>query len=627
MSDARRNQDVITFGIFEADLQTRELRRKGVRVNLQDLPFRFLALLLEAPGAVVTREDLRDRLWPPGTYVDFDHSINTAANKLREALGDSAENPLFIETLPRRGYRFIAPVQRTSVAVAESPHEAESPGRRRRAVVAAAAGCVLIAVAAGYYAFARSTAPAEDSTARVRLVVLPFADYTGLPEGDYFADGLTEEVTARLGQLNPGRLGVIGRTSAMTYKNATKSIGEIGDELDTDYVLEGSIRADGGRRHIALQLAAVSDETYVWAGRYDYDATDVLALQRDVARQVASALALEVLRPSVADATTTPEVDAETYEAYLMGRFFRAKLTEPDFRRGIEYFEQAIASNPRFAPAYAGLASCFCLLAGHGLEVLPMPEAMSRTRDAALKALELDPDSAEANAVMGMVKLKDEWNGAEAERYFLRAIEINPSDSQTELWYSIYLTAVERHDEAVMAARRARELDPFSLPVNINLAQQLYEARRYEDAIAHLNIALELEPLSWGLHWSLGEALRESGRQEEAIQSLERAVGLRGGDNSLVIAALGYTYGVAGMEEQARAQLERLATLAGERYVSPAHIAAIHAGLGDTEEVFRWLERAYDVRSRSLIWLRVAHEYEKIRTDPRFQDLIARVGL
>ena len=413
----------------------------------------------------------------------------------------------------------------------------------------------------------------------------------------------------------------------MRYKNRTRSVEKIGGELGVDYVLEGSIRGDGERRHVTIQLIEVSDQTHVWAHTYEYQAVDILDLQDDVADQVATALTLEVLRPLDVESTAPPQVDPELHEAYLRGRFFRAQLTEPGYRRGIDHFQRAIELSPRFAPAYAGLAGCFCLLAGHGLEVLSVPEAMSQARDAAAMALELSPDSAEAHAVMGMVEMKYEWNWAKAERHFLRAIEINPSYSQAQLWYSIYLTAVERHDEAVVVARRARELDPLALPANINLAQQLYEAHRYQDAIDHLNAAMELAPAAWGMHWSLGQAYRGLGRQDQAIESLERAVELEGGNNSLVIASLGYTYGIVAMRDKARAELERLTTNARAGYVSPAHIAAIHAGLDETEEVFAWLERAYEVRSRSLIWLRVADEYDDVRSDPRFRDLVARVGL
>lgn len=626
-SEVETLRTMAKFGAFEVDIGSGELRRKGVKIKLQDLPFRFLALLLEEPGALVTRDDLRERLWPPETFVDFDRSINTAANKLREALGDTAENPVFIETLPRRGYRFIAPVQQLR-DTPPLPRQAQPQWSWGRRGLLAAAGIVtFMALLAAYYSGRSPSLPPEVSPDRLRLVVLPLSDYSGLRDGQLFADGLTEEVTARLGQLDPRRLGVIGRTSAMTFRNKAKSIDEIGGELDVDYVIEGSIRGDGDRRHVTVQLIEVRDQTHVWAQTYEYDAADVLELQKDVADQVAEALSLEVLYPRDVETTVPPEIDTELNEAYLRGRFFRGQLTESGYRRGIEHFSRAIELNPQFAPAYAGLAGCFCLLAGHGLEVLSVPEAMIQARDAAAKALDLSPDSAEAHAAMGMAAMKYEWDGAKAEHHFLRAIEINPSYSQARLWYSIYLTAVERHDEAVAAAFRARELDPLALSANINLAQQLYEAGRYQEAVAHLNSSMELAPASWGMHWSLGESYRELGRHAEAIDSLERAAGLDGGDNSLVIASLGYTYGIAMMEEPARAQLARLTDTASGGYVSPAHIAAIHAGLGDTTEVFRWLEQAYEVRSRSLIWLRVANEYASVRSDPRFIDLVARVGL
>ena len=619
---------VLGFGVFELDLHNGELRRQGVRVPLQEQPLRLLGLLLDHAGDLVSREEIATQLWPGDAYGDLDHRLSNAVNRIRIALGDSAESPRFLETIPRRGYRFTAPVHEVrSAAESTSSSRPSQPSRILKGAPPAlilAAAALILAAAFGSALWLSSRTPSDPVQDRSMLAVLPFNSIGGGSTEDYLADGLTEEVILQLGRLS-SNLGVIARTSVMPYKTSDSGIRDIGEELGVDYILEGSVRQESDQLRITIQLIQVDLQTPLWAESYDRTLENVFTVQRDVAERAAASLALAVF-PRATDQPVPPTKSRAAHQAYLRARYFRDQGTEEGFYRAIDYFRLAVAEDPSYARAYAGLAGCQCLLAGHGLEVIPPSEAMPNARELALKALGLDPGLAEAQAVLGMVRLKYEWNFAGAEESFLRALELNPSYAQAHFWYSLYLEAMGRGEEAILQARRARELDPISKGAASNMATQLANAGRFEEAAAEITQALELDARFWGTHWVLGNLHFRQGDYTAATAAFQHAVDFSE-RNSVSLSSLGFAHALAGRRPEAEALLQELQDLGKERYVSPAFVAAIYAGLGQKDEAFGWLEEAFRLRSRYLVWLKVAPEYEQLRSDPRYQELIARIGL
>ena len=651
---------MLRFGTFEVDLRAGELRKSGVKIRIQEKPFQILEALLEHPGEVVTREELHQRLWPPDTFVDFDGSLNAATNKLREALGDSADNPRFVETLPRRGYRFIAPVEKPVQAAAGAAVGSEiSPGQTPSTkggaapfesispMKAAAEGvatrgranryttrfwltlCVVgVAAVASYLLLPRFWEPSTPPppSGRVMLGVLPFENYTGDPEQQYFVGGLTEEVIAQLGRLNPQRLGVIARTSTAAFRASARPIAQMGEDLGIDYAVEGSVRREDDRVRITVQMIDVRDRTHTWVEDYEQVLGGVLELQTEIAGFIARSLALKLLDGNIPQAGAANTTNAAAYEAYLKGRYFREQITERGFRKGIEYFERAIGEDPRYARAYSGLAGCYCLLGGHGMEVERPSDVLPRAKAVARRALELDDSLAEAHGVLGMIALKFDWDLEEAQRRFRRATELNPSYAQGFLWYSLYYEVTGQSGEAIVQATRARDLDPLSLGANVNLAQQYHRAGLYDKAIEQLEKALELSPNFWAAHWVLGDTHERKGSYDEATAALSKAA-LFSAKNPASLGSLGFVYGRAGQPRMALEVLRDLEKLTDERYVSPFNMALIHLGLDNKDQAMDWLEKGYRERSRSMIWLNVDARFDPLREDPRFQDLRHRIGL
>ncbi len=460
--------------------------------------------------------------------------------------------------------------------------------------------------------------------------MLPFDNYTGDPEHDYFVGGLTEEVISQLGRLDPDRLGVIARTSTESYKAGAKPIEVMGEELGVDYAVEGSLRRENERVRITVQLIYVRDQTHTWVEDYErrLDSVlldSVLELQTEVANLISRSLALKLLDRIETPARVSSTSNPTAYETYLKGRYFREQITESGFRKGIEYFETAIKEDPTFARAYSGLAGCYCLLGGHGLEIERPDDVLPRSRREAEAALDLSESIEEAHGVLGMINLKYDWDFEEAERQFRRATELNPSYAQGFLWYSLYYEVTGQMGEAIEKARRARDLDPLSLAANTNLAQQYYQAGRDDEAGQQLEKVLELSPNFWAAHWILGESYQRKGLYQEAVVSLSKAA-LLSDNNPAPLGSLGFTYGRAGEEKLARAMLADLEKLAEERYVSPFSMAIVHLGLGEKDEALEQLEEAYRLRSRSMAWLNVDTRLESLRDDPRFQSLLQRIG-
>lgn len=604
MSSAPRS--VARFGLFELDLTTGELRKNDRPVRLQPQPSQVLLLLVERAGELVTREELQERVWGDGTVVAYDQGLNYCVRQVRAALGDQADTPAFVETVPRRGYRFLAPVERVEVAEgAPVPSASPRPSFRHLPgwAVAAAAG-VVIAVAA--LIALRGPSEADDPTAgspadRVRLVVLPLVDLSqqgpesGPAPGDpYLADSLTEELITHLGRLEPERLGVISRVSAMTYKDADKTVAQIGDELDVRYVLEGSIRRAGSRLRISVQLIQVGDQTHLWAETYDRDFADVLAIQSDIARRVTRSLALRLLPEKADSLVRRTTANPEAYDAFLQGRYQWNRFTTEGYLAAVEHFRRALALDPEFAEAWAALADAHNLLAF--TDALPQEEAFEHARAAARHALALDPELAEAHNSLAFVLLYHDWDPRSAVAEFERALELAPGYAMGHHWAAAAYGALGRFDEAIAAARRAAELDPVSLSVRADLGWYHLIAGQWQQALTQCNRALDLSP-----GYGFAEYCRDRARL-----------------------GLGQPVEEATSEETRR---EALTAQAAGEDVHPLGMAWGWAALGETDEAFRWLDLAVESRDPWMVFLWVDQRFEPLWDDPRLNQVAARVGV
>jgi TolB-like protein/DNA-binding winged helix-turn-helix (wHTH) protein/Tfp pilus assembly protein PilF len=615
------------FGTFEVEVSSALLRREGLEVRLRGRPFDILLLMLEAPGEVVTRDQLKQRLWAEDTFVDFDHGLNAAMNRLRSALGDSADSPRYIQTLPRRGYRFLAPVHRLerpvlepaplgpasvpptpppepprvdTVAVPASRSPAGSPVARWRWAAMLAAVAVL--GAAGVFTV-RGWPDSRAASGRPMLAVLPFANVSDDPDQDYLSAGFTDELIAQLGALNPERLGVIARTTVISYRGSGRSVADIGRELGIAYALEGSVRRSGSRIRIAAQLIDVTTQTQLWAETYDREIGDVLLTERDVAMRVAESLAMSVLRTTVVPRLPS----AAAYEAVLRGRYLRLQATEASLDRARAYFEQAIALDPNLAPAYAGLADVYHVLGAPGWEFDRPSVLLARARDAAERAIVLDASLPDGYAVRGMIRLWLQWDPEAARQDLAKALALNANFAQAHQYLSTVATVQRRFDEAVEEARRSAALDPLSAVAGTTLGYRLYYAGRFEDAAREFTRALELSPEFASAWLGLAQSRRELGQSAAALEAITKAEQYAGG-RDYIDAHLGYMEARSGNEAHARERLEALRTRAGTRYVSPYHLALLAAGLGDGNLVKAEIAKAVADRSGWLMFVPLERE-------------------
>lgn len=630
------------FGLFDVDRRTGELRKQGLRLRLRGRPIDILLALLDRPGEVVTRDELRQRLWPADTFVDFDHGLHSAVNRLREALGDAADNPRFIETLPRRGYRFIAPVTpvlspvtaaepaaeaavHPSPAMAQTLADSGSPptrvGHRSRRATLLAIGLTAAMAAVAYLAWAGRTTPRP--AGKMTIAVLPFANLSGDPDQEYLSDGFTEELIAELGTIAPDRLSVIGRSTSILYKGARKSVGEIGRELGVMYLLDGSVRRSGSRVRVTAQLVETEGMTNLWTDSYERDVGDVLGVQAEVARRIARSLALALTPETpIRAGASTPSFEA--YDLYMRGRYFREQATEEGARRAIELYERALALDPDYAAAHAAIADAYRLLGAPGWEVERPLTLLTRAKAAAERALALDPRSPEARAVLAMIRFNFDWDLGGAEREIQAALAINPSFAQAHQYYSGILMTMGRMDAAIDAARRAVELDPLAPTATTSLGVRYYYAKRPADAIEQFRKTLEIAPSFPVAHWGLAQVYRQQMKFAEQVAELQRATTLSG-DSSYMRAHLAYGYAVAGDRARAEGLRQGLMADAASSYVAPYHLALIAAGLGETDQAVRWLDRAFEDRSGWLVFLPVEPEFDAMRNVPAFQQLLARV--
>jgi TolB-like protein/DNA-binding winged helix-turn-helix (wHTH) protein/Tfp pilus assembly protein PilF len=636
---------LVRFGAFELDLRTGELRKAGVRINLPEQPLQVLKTLLDRPGELVTREELRQRLWSAETFVDFEHGLNAAVRRLRDALGDSADVPRFVETLPRRGYRFIAPV--AGPAVGDQPSAAASGIEARRETsqapdppagptqtriqrpVLVAAGVLVSALVlwASGYVFWPAASPPPPSATRFMLAVLPFENLTGDPDQEYISDGMTEELIAQLGGMDPSRLGVIARQSAMQFKKTTKPAAQIGFDLGVSHLLAGSLRRTGSRVRIAVQLIDTESERQLWAEQYERDAVDLLALQGEVAEAITRQIttSLGVARSNVYADGRRHSTSADAYEHYLRGRHhvWRRDTVE-GFEKAKEHFRRAIDLDDSYAHAHSGLADAYTLLGSAGF--LPMREAYPLARAAALKAIALDGKLAEAHTSLAFILADYDWDWATADRHFRSAVELNPNYETAVRTYSSYLAWWGRDAEALEFAGRARDLDPVSPNVWQNLGLVHYLAGRYDHAITQFREALDLDPSYGQAHVMLGRTYAAKGLPDRAVQELERAKGLMGARPD-VITPMAYVLAKAGRRQEALATLDELRRIAKPREPSPFRLAYVHLGLGETDVAFDWFEKAVEARDWQMGMLKVEPAFDGLRSDPRFAALLERVGL
>lgn len=650
MTVAGRAPQTYRFGLFEVDERRGDVLKQGFRLRLRGRPYDILLILLERPGELITRDELRTRLWSSDTFVDFDHGLNASVNRLREVIGDSAESPRFIETIPRKGYRFIAPVtvapsasprptdqavtEAASVSVASVPipvptppgpvldvdvRHSRVPWFRRVPFLLAVALLVAVALAGAW----RLAAPRTATGGAMRLAVLPFRNVSGDPEQEFFSDGFTDEMISELGALEPTRLGVIARTTSMHYKGSQKNAREIGSELGVDYVLEGSVRREGDRVRINADLVETKGQTSLWSDTYDKSATDVIDIQKDVAMAIARAVTPTLSTRGALSDRTAPAT-AATYEFTLRGRFFREQATEESTRKAIEYFDRAIALDPNYAPAHAGKGDAYRLLGAPGWEVEAPEVLLKKARDSAQRALTLDSSSSDAHAAMAMVHFSYDWDLVAAEREIKEAIRLNPSSSKAHQYYSGILTTLGRMDEATREAHRGAELDPLSATAGTTLGVRLYYSNRIDEAEAEFQKTLEVTPSFAVAHWGLAQCYRIKGKMEDQLDELTKAVTLSG-NSAYMRAHLGYGYAAAGDRAHALAIAEELEAEGSRRYVAPYHLALIFAGLGDAPVSIRWLERAFKDRSGWVVFLPVEPEFQKIRQAPEVQRLLASV--
>ena len=637
----------IRFGAFELDSTTGELRKAGMALRLHPQPFQVLLLLTQHPGEIVTREQIRERLWGPNTFVDFERGINFCINQVRSTLGDNPEKPRYVETLSRRGYRFIAPVsvgaaptappslQRISEplvdpclpgaaasgvrAVTQHPPIAAASTRNRKYFLAALGLLVLVVAAVGWQ-WRNQHRPSPIRS----IAVLPLENLSGDPAEDYFADGMTEQLITNLGQIRSLR--VISRTSANQYKGTKKPLPDIARELGVEVLVEGTVTRSGNRVRITTNLVQARPERHLWAASYDRELSDILKLQSEVTQAIANQITAELTPAEHIRLAKRPTTSVEAQELYLRGRYFWNRRTEEGLERSLDYFQQAVEKDPDYALAYAGMADSYTILAAGEYAVLSPRDAVPKAKAAAFKALQLDGALAEAHASLGFLKHSFDWDWQGAEREYKQAIVLNPSYATAHHWYAIFLVEMGRFPEATAEIEKSENLDPLSLIISSDFGWILFNERQYDSAIRQVRKTLDLDPNFASGHWTLGLAYGGKGMSSEAVAELQKAVNLSGG-LPVCLAALGRAYALAGKREQAVEIVNALRDQSKRRYVLPDGMASIYAALGENDQALAQLEKAYADRTDAIPLLKVDPRLDPLRADPRFTALLRRVGL
>ena len=655
--DSSSGSRSVRFGAFEVDLRAGELRKSGVRIKLQGQPFEILVMLLESPGELVTRDSLRERLWPTDTFVDFDHGVNSAINRLREALGDSADNPRFVETVPRRGYRFIAPLDSlppskaagspptvpATQQIAEptsAPVAAIPPARRTKTfvlvsvvVIALLAGLGLVAVREGL--FARRSAIHIQS-----LAVLPLVNLSRDADQDYFADGMTEALTTDLGKIRALR--VISRTSVMKYKATRETLPEIARELNVDALVEGTVARSGNHLRITANLVQAAPEEHLWSESYESELGDVLTVQGEVAQAVAREIQIKLTPEEQKLLSGARPLNPKAHDEYLRARYSCGEETHNGLDLSVQYFQLAIKEDPNEPLPYAGLADCYAVFALAGdlfAGDMTPKDVLPKARDAALKALQLDDGLAEAHTALAAVDMILDWNWLGAEREFKRAIAINPNYSPAHVWYAHYLVAMGRSDEGIAEAKRALDLDPFSDFTNDLATWALYFARRDDLYFEASRRYIEFSQRAPWAYYNGGLIYENRGHGAKAIEEIlkaeeqfgmtpERLAELRKAYQQA--GEKGYWQKTLAFSREVSRRSRQPGTASGYGWLDFAQdgdLAAVLIRLGDFKAAFEMLEKAYTNHSYALVYLRVDPYWDAVRSDPRFKDLVRRVGL
>ncbi len=648
-----RPSSVVRFGTYEVSFQSGEVRKAGLRIRVQQQPMKLLEILLEHPGEVVTREELRSRVWADESFGDFDQAVNIAIAKLRSALGDSAENPRFIETLPKRGYRFIADV---SVVDADArPKRPESaagdlsateatevkdkgdnnnnkdklqgtglavaPKRRlwlTRWVIVALTLVLILPILFVLLLRSRGRAPAGIRS----LAVLPLDNLSGDASQNYFADGMTDELITDLAQISALR--VISRTSVMAYKGARKPLPQIARELNVDAVVEGTVLHSGDQVRITAQLIEASTDKHLWSQSYEGEFRDTLALQNRVAREIADQIRINLTPQEQAALKNVRVVNPEAYESYLKGRYFWNKRTADGLKAALAYFNQTIEEDPKYAQAYSGLADTYALLGDWQYAVMTPKEAFPKAKAAAIKALELDSALGEAHNSLAFVLDGFDWDFDSAGKEFRRAIELNPGYATAHHWYAWHLSLLGRYDEAIAEMRKAENLDPLSLIINADLAELLVLAHSYDESIQQSRKTIEMDPNFSLAHNQLAQAYLQKHMYDKAVAELQKAVQLSGGSPTSM-ANLARAYVLSGKRSEAEKLLRDLKKRSNPGHSNASEIAMIYASLGDTDQAMSWLEKGYEERFNPGVLLRPG--FDPLRSDSRFQNLVHRIGL
>ncbi len=636
-----RSSSVVRFGTYEVSLESGEVRKAGLRIRVQQQPMKLLEILLERPGEIVTREELRRRVWPNENFGDFDQALNIAIGKLRSAFGDSAENPRIIETLPKRGYRFIADVSLVGVdAPPKKPASAiEDLSRTDPGTVPQVAGLAVapkhrpwttrgaIAALALVLAFSLLSlwllrSPVRAPMGIRSLAVLPLENLSGDAAQNYFADGMTDELITDLAQISALR--VISRTSVMAYKRVGKPLPQIARELNVDAVVEGTVLRSGDQVRITAQLIEAASDKHLWSHSYEGELRDSLALQNRVASAIADQIRINLTPQEQAALKNLKVVNPEAYESYLKGRYFWNKRTGESLKVALAYFKQAIEEDPKYAQAYSGLADTYALLGDWQYAVMPPKEAFPKAKAAAIKALELDSALGEAHNSLAFVLDGFDWDLEAGGKEFQRAIELNPGYATAHHWYAWHLSLLGQYNEAVEEMKKAENLDPLSLIINADLAEILLLAHSYDESIQQSRKTIELDPNFALAHNQLAQAYLQKHMNQEAVAELQSAVQLSGGSPTC-LANLARAYVVSGKRSEAEKLLGELKTRSTPAFSYAAEIAMIYASLGDSDQAMAWLAQGYEERFNPGVLLRPG--FDPLRSDSRFQNLLHRIGL
>jgi TolB-like protein/DNA-binding winged helix-turn-helix (wHTH) protein/Tfp pilus assembly protein PilF len=644
-----------SFGAFEAHARARELYKHGVKLKLRPQPFQVLQVLLDRPGEVVTRDELQQMLWSADTFVDFERGLNTSIKELRGVLSDSASQPRYIETLPKIGYRLIVPVSKvsamesaaatsqtaalasmTAIQLTQETTQQEiaigqaSPPpavRRRYPWFILGTAALLLLATIGYWQWQRTRVRAQITGQRLMLAVLPFENLTGDSQQEYFSDGLTEEMISQIGRMNPQRLGVIARTSAMHYKHTQEVLDQIGSELGVNYILEGSVRRDGNRVRISAQLIQVKDQSHVWAREYDRELKQLLALQSEIAEQIAAEIQLTLgdHRSAVTTRRSSPssETSYEAYDLYLKGLYFWNKRTGEGFDKAADYFAQAVQQDPKYARGYAALANTYGLMDTWGSR--RPDQTMPPARAAALKALQLDDSVAEAHTALALIAERYDYDWNAAEKEFRLSIQLDPGYATAHQWYGEYLSFQGRFDEALTESDRARQLDPLSLIIARDDAFILYRARQFNRAIAEARSVLERDPSFLPASVCLIHSYLRTRQFSEALDAVNRYA--RPHDPQETAADEVAIYSQSGRPAQAQRALAKLEHCPQCDKVFQEDLLRAYVAMGRTDDAIALLESLYAERSPVITILKTEPAFDGLRSDSRFQALLSKVGL